>query len=92
MDRGAWRAAVHGAAKSRTRLGDLARTVSTHAVLQWYLGGRQKGGERKCVSSFVRDGCQQWQSIQLLLFTVSKPSSLGYCSVSLLMPVTVWGM
>ena len=50
MDRGAWRAAVHGAAKSRTRLGDLARTVSTHAVLQWYLGeGRKVVKENVCL-------------------------------------------
>ena len=38
MGRGAWRATVHGAAKSRTRLSDLAhRTVNNYFCLFSYL-------------------------------------------------------
>ena len=32
MDRGAWRAAVHGVARSRTRLSDFTFTFSVHAL------------------------------------------------------------
>ena len=32
MDRGAWRAAVHGVAKSRTRLSDLTELASPHTA------------------------------------------------------------
>ena len=38
MDRGAWQATVHGAAKSRTRLSDVAhRTVNNYFCLFSYL-------------------------------------------------------
>ena len=32
MDRGAWQAAEHGVAKSRTRLSDYARTLLIHLL------------------------------------------------------------
>ena len=35
MDRGAWRAAVHGVAKSRTRLSDLAQHIPQAQVGSW---------------------------------------------------------
>ena len=54
MDRGAWRAAVHGVAKSRTRLSDFAFTFHFHAlekemathstVLAWRIPGTEEPG------------------------------------------------
>ena len=54
MDRGAWWAAVHGVAKSRTRLRDLAFTLHFHAlekemathssVLAWRIPGTEEPG------------------------------------------------
>ena len=54
MDRGAWWAAVHGVAKSRTRLRDLAFTLHFHAlekemgthssVLAWRVPGTEEPG------------------------------------------------
>ena len=54
MDGGAWCAAVHGAAKSRTRLSDFAFTFHVHAlekemaahsrVLAWRLPGTGEPG------------------------------------------------
>ena len=54
MDRGAWRAAVHGVAKSRTRLSDftftflfhaLEKEMATHSgVLAWRIPGTGKPG------------------------------------------------
>ena len=54
MDRGAWRAAVHGAAKSRTRLSDVTFTFHFHAlekevaahssVLAWRIPGTGEPG------------------------------------------------
>ena len=37
MDRGAWRATVHGVAKSQTRRSDLARRQRTHAYKYKYI-------------------------------------------------------
>ena len=55
MDRGAWWAAVHGVAKSRTRLSDVTFTFHSHAlekemethssVLAWRIPGRGEPGE-----------------------------------------------
>ena len=60
MDRGAWWAAVHGVAKSRTRLSDFTFTIHFHAlekemathssVLAW--------GESQGQGSLV--GCRLW--------------------------------
>ena len=54
MDRGAWQAAVHGVAKSRTRLSDFTFTSHVHAlekemathssVLAWRIPGMGKPG------------------------------------------------
>ena len=54
MDRGAWRAAVHGVAKSRTRLSDFTLTFHFHAlekerathssVLAWRIPGTEEPG------------------------------------------------
>ena len=54
MDRGAWWAAVHGVAKSRTRLSDLTFTFHSHAlekkmathssVLAWRIPGTGEPG------------------------------------------------
>ena len=54
MDRGAWKAAVHGVAKSRTRLSDFTFTFHFHAlekemathssVLAWRIPGTGKPG------------------------------------------------
>ena len=44
MDRGAWRAAVHGFAKSRTRLSNLAQhTVDTFLdwIFEFYFGQQE---------------------------------------------------
>ena len=55
MDRGAWEAAVHGVAKSRTRLSDFTFTFHCHAlekemaihsnVLAWRIPGMGEPGE-----------------------------------------------
>ena len=54
MDRGAWKAAVHGVAKSRTRLSDftftfhfhaLEKAMATHSsVLAWRIPGTAEPG------------------------------------------------
>ena len=54
MDRGAWKAAVHGVAKSRARLSDftftflfnaLEKKVATHSsVLAWRIPGTEEPG------------------------------------------------
>ena len=54
MDRGAWKAAVHGVARSRTRLSDLTFTFHFHAlekematyptVLAWRISGMGEPG------------------------------------------------
>ena len=51
MDRGAWRAAVHGVAKSRTRLSDFAhfhaleKEMATHSSdLAWRIPGMEEPG------------------------------------------------
>ena len=54
MDGGAWRATVHGVAKSRTRLSDFTFTFHSHAleremathsgVLAWRIPGTQETG------------------------------------------------
>ena len=54
MDRGAWKAAVHGVAKSRARLNDFTFTFHFHAlekemathsvVLAWRIPGAGKSG------------------------------------------------
>ena len=59
MDRGAWQAAVHGVAKSRTRLSDftftflfhaLEKEMATHSsVLAWRISGKGEPG-----------GCRLW--------------------------------
>jgi hypothetical protein len=65
MDRGAWRAAVHGVAKGRTRLSDftftfyfhtLEKEMATHSsVLAWSVPGtREPGGLPSMGSHRVR--------------------------------------
>ena len=61
MDREAWRAAIHGVAKSRTRLSDFAFTFHFHAlekemathssVLAWRIPGMGKPGRLPSVGS-----------------------------------------
>ena len=59
MDRGAWKAAVHGVAKSRTRLNDFTFTFHFHALekemapTQVFLPGESQGR-----GSLV--GCRLW--------------------------------
>ena len=57
MDGGAWKAAVHGVAKSRTRLSDFTFTSHFHAlekamatsssVLAWRISGMREAGGRR---------------------------------------------
>ena len=61
MDREAWRAAVHGVAKSRTRLSDVTFTFQFHAlekemathssVLAWRIPGTGEPGELPSMGS-----------------------------------------
>ena len=61
MDRGAWWAAVHGVAKSRTRLSDFTFTFHFHAlekematqfsVLAWRIPGTGEPGELPSMGS-----------------------------------------
>ena len=61
MDKEAWRAAIHGVAKSRTRLSDFAFTFPFHAlekemathssVLAWRIPGTGEPGGLKSVGS-----------------------------------------
>ena len=61
MDRGAWWAAVHGVAKSRTRLSDftfifrfhtLGKEMATHSsVLAWRIPGMEEPGRRPSMGS-----------------------------------------
>ena len=61
MDRGAWWAAVHGAAKSRTPLSDFSFTFHVHAlekemathssVLAWRILGTEEPGELPSMGS-----------------------------------------
>ena len=62
MDRGAWWAAVHGVAKSRTRLSDFTFTFHFHAlekemathssVLAWRIPGTGEPGGLPCMGSY----------------------------------------
>ena len=61
MDRGAWKAAVHGVAKSRTRLSDVTFTFHFHAlekemathssVLAWRIPGTGEPGRLQSMGS-----------------------------------------
>ena len=61
MDRGAWKAAVHGVSKSRTRLNDFTFTFHFHAlekemathssVLAWRIPGTEEPGRLLSVGS-----------------------------------------
>ena len=61
MDKGAWWAAVHGVAKSRTQLGDFTFTFHSHAlekemathssVLAWRIPGTGEPGGRPSMGS-----------------------------------------
>ena len=61
MDRGAWKAAVHGVVKSRTRLSDFIFTLHFHAlekemathssVLAWRIPGTEEPGELPSMGS-----------------------------------------
>ena len=61
MDRGAWSAAVHGVAKSRTRLSDFTFTFHLHAlekemathsgILAWRIPGTEEPGGLPSVGS-----------------------------------------
>ena len=60
MDRGAWKAAVHGVAKSRIRLSDFTFTfhfhaleeeMATHSVLTWRIPGTGEPGGLPSVGS-----------------------------------------
>ena len=61
MDGGAWKAAVHGVAKSQTRLSDVTFTLHFHAlekemathssVLAWRIPGMGKPGEMASMGS-----------------------------------------
>ena len=62
MDRGAWKAAVHGVAKSRARLRDFTFTFHFHAlekemathssVLAWRIPGTGEPGGLRSVGSY----------------------------------------
>ena len=41
MDREAWHAAIHGTAKSRTRLSNLTELTDMFTVLPWWLRGNE---------------------------------------------------
>ena len=61
MDGGAWWAAVHGVAKSRTRLSDLTFTFHSHALekemathssfLAWWIPGTEEPGGLQSMGS-----------------------------------------
>ena len=78
MDRGAWSAAVHGVAKSRTRLSDFTFTFHFHAlekemathssVLAWRIPGTGEPGGLQSMAS-QRVGHDLATSLSLSLFT-----------------------
>ena len=85
MDRGAWQAAVHGVAKSRTQLSDftfhfhfhaLEKEMATHSsVLAWRIPGTGEPGGLPsmgfCTESDTTEAMQQQQ--QQSLFFLSQP-------------------
>ena len=58
MDGEAWWAAVHGVAKSRTRLSDFTFTFHFHALWKWQLTPVFLPGESQGWGSLV--GCHLW--------------------------------
>ena len=62
MDRGAWLAAVHGVAKSRTRLNDFAFTFHFHALEKEKSTPGFLPGESQGWGSLV--GCPLWGRIE----------------------------
>ena len=71
MDGGAWQAAVHGVAKSRTRLSDITFTFHFHAlekemathssVLTWRIPGKGEPGGLYVIESDMTKATQQQQ-------------------------------
>ena len=94
MDGGAWWAAVHGVAKSRTQLGDFTFTFHFHAlekemathssVLAWRIPGTGKPGGLPSMGSH-RVG-HDWSD----LAAVAVASSKDYCKGSLEEQVYKW--
>jgi len=88
MDGGAWRAAVHEVAKSRTRLSDftftfhfhpLEKEMATHSsVLAWRIPGTEEPGWRPSVGSH-RVGCD-WSD--LAAAAVAEWGPIIYISIS----------
>ena len=77
MDGGAWKAAVHGVAKSRTRLSDfpftfhfhaLEKEMATHSsVLAWRIPGTAEPGGMLSLGSHRSDTTEAMQQQQQLL-------------------------
>ena len=77
MDGGAWWAAVHGVAKSQTRLSDFAFTLHFHAlekemathssVLAWRIPGTGEAGGLQSMGSY--GVAQSWTRLSDLTFT-----------------------
>ena len=77
MDGGAWEAAVHGVAKSRTRLSNfpftfhfhaLEKEMATHSsVLAWRIPGTEEPGGLQSMGS-LRVGCDSATSLSLFIF------------------------
>ena len=93
MDRGAWWAAVHGVAKSWTRLSDLTFTFHFHAlekematyssVLAWRIPGMGEPGGLLCMASH-RVG-QHWSDLAAVAAALSAIRVVSYAYLRLLM-------
>ena len=80
MDGGAWWAAVHGVAESRTQLSDftftfhfhaLEKEMSTHSsVLAWRIPGTGEPGGLPCMGLQCRTRLKRLSSSMVILFLV----------------------
>ena len=97
MDRGAWKAAVHGVAKSRTRLSDFTFTFHFHAlekamaahssVLAWRIPGTGEPGGLPSVGSH-RVG-HDWSDLAAAAVYISAAFDPIPCILCLLLYISV---
>ena len=84
MDRGAWWAAVHGVARSRTRLSNFTFTFHFHAlekematcssVLAWRIPGTGEPGGLPSLGSDTTEATQQQEQQQVRMFSTGRHS------------------